>query len=74
MSNSPSADRVQKARTAIVDIMVVAEIMQALGREGSDPEDGDRVTATHVEWLGRCLSNLAGDAEAALSEMGPPPA
>ena len=51
----------EAARQAVVDLMVIGEIMQAIGTNGSDPADSDQVPSSHVEWLGKQVSDLAAD-------------
>lgn len=53
----------------IVDLMIIGEIMQSLGENGSDPGDSDRVTATHVKWLGRAVSDLAARMQRAAEKL-----
>ena len=50
--------------------MVIGEVLQALGKNGS-VEDGETVPASHVEWFGRHISDLAGSIEGALRKMAP---
>ena len=50
--------------------MVIGEALQALGQSGTT-EDGENVTATHVEWFGKQVSDLAGSIEGALRKMAP---
>ena len=56
---------------AALDLMIVGEIMQALGENGSDPGDTERVTATHVKWLGRSVSDLAARMQRATEGLLP---
>jgi hypothetical protein len=55
----------------ILDLMIIGEIMQTLGVNGSDPEDSDRVTAPHVKWLGRSVSDLAARMQRAVEKLRP---
>ena len=64
-----ATDPHQTAAAAIIDLMVIGEILERLGLTGGSAEDGENVTATHVEWLGRCVSETAGRANAALVQL-----